>query len=152
MKYSKFEEFAKLTNIQAGHHADIYGTKSVEEIEAQYGAEFISRDDLLKLEHKIVVINVNQTFGDGRSLYDATRKSWKMSWRRINKAEYVLSEYRGIIRAVFKPTKWFIEDTKEKRKYFEGEEVKEKKLLDCYINRMIDKKKGAQNPLRYYNF
>ena len=83
------------------------------------------------------------------NIYEATRKSWVVSEHRIKEIDFVFSEYRGIVRAIFKPTKWI--QTKEKRWMFEGEEVKEQKIVDLYLNKYVpEKRKGMANPIKYF--
>jgi len=71
-----------------------------------------------------------------------------VSEHRIKEIEFVFSEYRGIVRAIFKPTKWISEG---KRWMFEGEEVKDQTILDLYLNKSVpDKSKGMANPIKYF--
>jgi hypothetical protein len=60
-----------------------------------------------------------------------------------------MSDYRGIIRAVFQPTKWIKDGT---RFMFEGIEVTDKNILDLYLNKSVPPKKpGSANPIRYFH-
>jgi hypothetical protein len=64
-----------------------------------------------------LLININKTYNRDISIYDATRKSWRLD---------------------------------KKRKYFEGEEVKDKKILELYLDKeYTGKKKGQRNPINY---
>jgi hypothetical protein len=81
-------------------------------------------------------------------IYEATRKSWVVSKDRLKEIDFVFSEYRGIIRAIFKPTKWL---PVGKRWMFEGEAVKDQSILDLYLNKYVpEKKKGMANPIKYF--
>ncbi|WP_233588549.1 hypothetical protein [Flavobacterium sp. LS1P28] len=53
---------------------------------------------------------------------------------RAENSELVLAEYKGVIRAIFKPEKWVqdIEYRGAKRWGFEGSEIISKEILDIY--------------------
>ena len=67
-------------------------------------------------------------------------------------ADYVLAVYEGIVRAVFKPHKWYaVEEPKlfaGTRYAFEGEEV----LNSPYLNKDVSEYVQGQSPVRYINF
>ncbi len=96
-----------------------------------------------------MIININKTYSTSESIYEASRKYWKLDIRNAEKVDYVLAEYRGIIRAIFKPLKW-LRYEKQKRVYFEGEKIADEYINTLYLNKSLDfKTKGTQNPLRY---
>ena len=149
LSYSEFFPQKHLTNLQAGHHQWFKGIKTVEELEILYACKPLNIEDI---EHNIMTININKTYklkNDFHpNIYEATRKSWKISESRLEQIEYVLSEYRGVIRAIFRPTKWIRVGN---RWMFEGEEVQEKKITDLYLNKAVpEKKKGEANPIKYF--
>lgn len=142
---------AKLTNKQAGHDMRELGIRMVDEIEAQYGCE-----PLGLVSDPIMIININKTYKRETNIYDATRSSWRISKTRGDKAKYILSEYKGVIRAVFEMNEKKWQPTqkvpgKAQRYYFEGHEVTDKNILDAYLNKSILKKKGQSNPILYCN-
>lgn len=47
-----------------------------------------------KIEHKLLVININKTYLEEESIYEATRKRWVISPKRANKVDYIISEYK----------------------------------------------------------
>ena len=144
LTHKDFEHLSQITNIVSGHNSWERGIKTVEEIEILYSAK-----PLDKIEHNLLLININKTYNRNISIYEATRKSWRLDLNKVKKVEYVLAEYKGIIRAIFKPINWF-ETEDKKRKYFEGEEVKNKKILELYLNKeYTGKKKGQRNPINY---
>jgi len=105
---------------------------TLEEINAQIG--------------RSVIINVNKTYNN-ISLYEATKKCWRMNIDRAQQAEYVISEYRGEIVGVFKPESWSVCEKYPDRISFKGEDVTEDYHYLC--GRQIPKEKGSQNPIRY---
>lgn len=149
LTFSDFSSVAKITNVVSGRHQWDEGIKTVTDLEILYACKPLEMEDV---KHNVLSINVNRTYNLKNerhpNIYEATRKSWVLSEKKIKKLDYVVSEYRGIIRAVFKPTKW-IKD--RKRWMFEGEEVKDKSILDLYLNKSVpQKRKGAANPIKYF--
>ena len=105
-------------------------------------------------------MNINSTYKKERDIYEATRKSWRVNKFKADKADFVVGEYHGVIRAVFEVNEkgWqlkhggIISDVgKSKRRYFfEGRHVEDKDILDRYLNkRLPEKKKGQRNPIWY---
>jgi hypothetical protein len=150
LSYSSFSNIRSISNIVSGHHQWDKGIKTAEEIEGLYACEQLEVNDFI---HNVLTININATYNIKNerhpNIYEATRKSWVLSEQKLNGIEYVLSEYRGVVRAIFKPTKW-IKDGK--RFIFEGFEVAENEITYRYLNKLVPKKqKGMANPVRYFN-
>jgi hypothetical protein len=146
LTFENFSHLSKITNIMAGHGSWDRGIKTVNEIEALYAAQPLNEHDII---HKILIININQTYKPGVDPYEATRKYWKLNINNAKKVDFVLSEYHGIIRAVYKPIKWF-QDPESKRWYFDGIEVNESEINQRYLNKVYHgKQRGAVNPIRY---
>jgi len=141
-----FKAGSELKNLVSGHYI-LEGIQKTEELETIYSAK-----PLEYIEHKLLVININKTYKTADSTYEATRK-----WRVINidkaeKIDFILSEYRWIIRAIFKPDKRYKStEHKKARRCFEWEEVKDEKILKLYLNKSISKKRWAVMPIRYLN-
>ena len=156
LTFKDFAEIAKITNIASGHYSFNQGIKTVEECEILYNCE-----ELKTIRHKILVININKTFDNKRNrkntnpvytrpnIYEATRGWWVLDIKRAQNMEYVLAEYGGVIRAIFKPEKW-LQDIENKRWGFEGIEVCDNEILQLYINRAVPKIQGMANPIRYF--
>jgi len=149
LSYSNFSNIRSISNIVSGHHQWDKGIKTVEEIEGLYACEQLNIDDFM---HNVLTININGTYNIKNerhpNIYEATRKSWVLSEQKLNDIEFVLSEYRGVVRAIFKPTKW-IKDGK--RFMFEGYEVTENEITILYLNKLVpEKQKGMANPVRYF--
>lgn len=149
LTYSKFSSIAKLKNIVTGHFQWLKGIKSVQELEILYACKPLLESDI---QHNIMTININKTYNINSerhpNIYESTRKSWKLSERRIRQIDFVMSEYRGIIRAIFQPTKWIKDGN---RFMFEGIEVTDNNIIDLYLNKSVPpKKQGAAYPIRYF--
>ena len=155
LTFRDFASVANITNIQAGHRQFDRGIKTAEELEALYNGGELNNADFVD---KLLVININGTYNLKNerhpNIYEATRKSWVLSPNRAQNVQYVLSEYRGVVRAIFVPKKWDHEVDNPKRWLFEGYEITEQnnpEIYNRYINKRIVKAKGVQNPIRYYN-
>ncbi len=162
LTFRDFQDVAKISNVVAGHHSFKQGIKTVNECEILYNCEELKKEDI---QHNILVININKTFDNKRkkkienpvyerpNIYEATRGWWVLDKKRAENFELVLAEYKGVIRAVFKPEKWVqdIENRGAKRWGFEGPEITSKDILDIYLNKEVAKSKGMANPIRYFN-
>lgn len=161
LTYKDFSQVAKITNIVSGHHSFNQGIKTVDECEILYNCKELKKEDI---KHNILVININKTYDKKRkrknenpiyerpNIYEATRGWWVLDINRARNTEYVLAEFKGIIRAIFKPQKWLqdIENRGNKRWGFEGLEVNDNNILDLYMNKEVPKMKGMANPIRYF--
>ncbi len=115
LTFRDFQDVAKISNVVAGHHSFKQGIKTVNECEILYNCEELKKEDI---QHNILVININKTFDNKRkkkienpvyerpNIYEATRGWWVLDKKRAENTELVLAEYKGVIRAVFKPEKW----------------------------------------------
>ncbi|HPM03343.1 MAG TPA: excinuclease ABC [Candidatus Cloacimonadota bacterium] len=147
-----FKMLANITNIVSGHYTKDKGMKSVEEINFQYSKSPLRLEDI---KHNVLVININKTFNkscyeDEKQIYEATRKYWRINEKRLKQIEYVFSEYKGLVLAVFKPFEWLKSEVR-KRMYFNGEIVTDQTIKDMYLGRELEIKKDRhiQNPIYY---
>ncbi len=165
LTHSEFNLLEGLTNSVKGHKQEIYGIKTIEEIEAQYNSK-----PLEVIKHNLISININKLYNNTQkiSLYDATRGYWVLDPKKANQADFVVSEYKGVIRAIFKVNEngWQNannEDVIERgidastlgknRYYFTGTEVTEKtdkEITDLYLYKSLDKNPGEANPIKYF--
>lgn len=154
LTFKDFSFIANISNIQAGHHQWDKGIKTVDEIEELYDCPLVER------QHKLLCVNINNTYRTEKDIYEATRKSWRINKAKANEADFVVSEYHGVIRAIFKVNKegWQLQHDgitsdvgRAKRRYFfEGKSVEDENILKLYLNkRLPEKKKGQQNPIWY---
>ncbi|WP_313239934.1 LEM-3-like GIY-YIG domain-containing protein [Sphingobacterium multivorum] len=161
LTFKDFVEVAKISNIVAGHYSFNQGIKTVNECEILYNCEVLKKEDI---KHNVLVININKTYDNKRkkksenpiydrpNIYEATRGWWVLDKNRAENSDFVLAEYKGVIRAIFKPEKWVqdIENRGVKRWGFEGSEVTSKEILDIYMNKEVPKIRGMANPIRYF--
>lgn len=118
--------------------------KSVGEIEAYFCAEDINKEDIY---HNVLIVNINKTYALLDNIYESTRKSWAISEKTVKNIELVISEYRGIFRKVYKPLKWYKDETAVKRTrwMFDGVDVSDE--YPQYINKHNNfKKRGNISP------
>jgi len=149
------DAYPGLANRVGGQSSD-FGVAHVEELIATYAAE------PFEPAHRLLLINIRNTYEEGsRSTYDAVRYAWAVGKdaRKARRAEFVLAHVQGLVRGVFKPTKW-MEATKQNfpmfeavpgRWGFEGEEADET-IQNRYLKKRIPdeyRPKGAANPIRY---
>ncbi|PAU95485.1 excinuclease ABC [Aliifodinibius salipaludis] len=143
--HKEFEYLSNITNINRGFYSFENGISKAREIENIYS---VSPLNLSSVEHNLLLININKNFNREMSLYEATRKYWRLNMNRVKKVDFVLSEYRGIIRAIFKPEEWYVNE-KRGRKYFKGFKVEDQEIKKLYLNKIYEKKAGNRNPINY---
>lgn len=159
LTFNDFSFIAKLSNIAAGHHQWDKGLKTAEEIELLYNCLPL---DMENKPHKLLCININGTYHSSVDIYEVTRKSWVLNPNRANEADYVVAEYRGIIRAIFKVNKkgWRIVESEDgagyfkgkskARYYFDGKEVLDQDVCRMYLHKKLPiKRQGQANPVWY---
>lgn len=157
LSYEKFEHCC-LKNDVKGHGQSEFGIKTLDELNEEYGnLPYLSIDDD---NTELLCICINQQFGqldeEGKpiSVYDAVRGSWKLDPSRANRCKYVIAEYHGISRGVFKVNKngWQQCNDKPKRYFFVGKDISNTQEGQQYMNCILpERKKGSANPCRYLN-
>lgn len=107
--------------------------------------------DIRNLQHKLLTITIECEEGATPARYEQTRSSWKLSPARANEADYVFSVTRGIVKAIYKTDSkgWYADALREKRYLFEGTEVTDPEITSLYLGKMIERKKGQANPIKY---
>tara|TARA_B110000483_G_scaffold136771_1_gene163562 strand:- start:10457 stop:11227 length:771 start_codon:yes stop_codon:yes gene_type:complete len=134
-----FNKFAR-GNIQGGYNSIEKGLMSSNEIISIYNAELLKT-----IDDDCMIININTTYKKGsgaEAIYTATKETWKMAEWRPARYDYVLSEYRGLIREVFKVDEWYSKERPDKygEMYmgfgFNGT-VAEDPMRQKYINKSI---------------
>lgn len=99
-------------NIQGGYNSIEKGLMSSNEIISIYNAELLE-----SIEDNCIIININRNYKRGagvEAIYNATKETWKMAEWRPNKYNYVLSEYRGLVREVFEVQDWYTKERPDK--------------------------------------
>ena len=154
LSYDKFD-FCCLTNDQKGHGQNDFGIKTLDELAEQYGnLPYLQIND----DSELLCICINKNYGknddNGKpiSIYEAVKGYWKLSKERADECKYVIAEYQGISRGVFKVnSSGWKKKRGSTRYYFDGKDVslKEgKQYMNCILP---PKNKGSANPCRYLN-
>jgi len=143
--------------IRVGGHDSDFGVAHVEELITLYEAE------PFQPTHWLMLINIRNTYEEGiRDTYNSVRYAWAVgkTAERAKRAEFVLAHVQGLVKDVFKPTKW-MEATKQNfpafepvpgRWGFEGDTVEDKTIREQYVRRRVPDKyrrRGSANPVRY---
>lgn len=160
LSFKKFNLDTDLSNIILGHHNEeqrllINQFKSTILTTTELNA-FYSTEPIKTFRHKIMAININKTYKNDKlteyhpNIYEAVRKSWKINLKKAEQADFVFAEYKGIVRAIFKPKEWYSKDGN--RYMFDGDKVDDKEILDLYLNKTIERKRGNMNPVRYFGY
>lgn len=141
-----------MTNLVAGHGTSAFGAMTSDEIIRKYKAEPLSH-----LEPGFVLININKTYKRAKgqlSYYEATKELWVIAEDRIPTIKYALAEYKGVIVEVFKILDWYSKEAISRsgkigmRWGFNGV-VAEDEVRERYLNKAVNKPRGAANPIRY---
>lgn len=92
---------------------------------------------------RIICVNISSTFDnkDRADNYDRARHYWRVSPTRASKANLVLATVHGIVKAVFKPHRWYLTDsTKYPGTYeFDGEEVNDSPYIGKCVWNVVNK-------------
>lgn len=158
LNFKDFKLNTALSNIVLGHHRDKekllieqFKTTIVTTDELN---SFYKTEPLTVFKHKVMAININKTYKSASephlNIYEAVRKSWRVNLARAEQAELVLAEYKGAVRAIFRPQRWYSEGGK--RYMFEGEKVEDKEIIDLYLNKIIKRAPGNISPVRYFGY
>jgi hypothetical protein len=158
-------ENINLLNLQGGFHQnDMF--LSIDDINARYGSKSIEDVDIT---HRILCININQTFsavnkliGEERrkELYRVTRGNWvRLSKYRAEQVNLVFAEYNGVVRGIYKPEKWIYDYEDEqyktmskkdiKKLCFLGEDVTDHEEYRKYMYMNINKKPKTTSRFKY---
>ena len=144
---------AGLENKIKGAGSGLYGLRKLDDVVLEYAAEH-----LRKIGTRCVVININKTYQgdeDRSKIYEAVRSSWVIAKERIGnpknpKLKYVLAEYRQIIVEVFRVTEWLeVRDQNKRPRWAFIGEVAEEGVRNQYLNKKVEKKRGAVNPVTF---
>lgn len=104
-------------------------------------------------EH-LLCVNISKTSDDNERNddYERARGYWRLNVNRAEKADYVLAIVHGIVKAVFKPIRWYRSETykgKTERYEFEGIEIEGSPYIGLCVWNVINSK--SQNPIAYIN-
>lgn len=117
------------------------------------------------ITENVIAIKINQAYRENMTeleLYEVTRGYWKVNVKKAEKADYVFSVYKGMIKEVYKVREWLPAgtiprptlpdaETPAGRFEFVGE-IAEENIRDKYIEKSIANlyRKGEANPIKYF--
>ncbi len=148
-----------LTNDVHGRHSSQRGRMTIDQVRSLYLRRPATITD------PVILIRVARLFRydmSARDLYEITRSAWHVGSRR-NAAKHALAVYDGIVREVYRISKWLPAgstfakdmprgDMRHDRWEFVGivaDEPVRKKYLDRDVSAYL--KQGSQNPVLYVN-
>ncbi|WP_083441548.1 LEM-3-like GIY-YIG domain-containing protein [Nitriliruptor alkaliphilus] len=95
------DAYPGLTNIQGGHGSSERGTMHVKEI-----IDMHQRRTADFADEPVLVIKIQKSLEEGKSLYDAVRVAWKLNPANAEKAAWVAAASKGVILDVYEPNQW----------------------------------------------
>jgi len=90
------DAYPGLANRVGGHDSD-FGVAHVEELIAAYAAE------PFEAPHRLLLINIPNTYDERTSIYDAARYAWVLDRGRAERAEFVLAHVQGLVKGFRAP-------------------------------------------------
>ena len=103
-----------------------------------------------EIKHSVIAVKIDRAISEGKDVYEAARKAWKLSLSRANQTSYLLAVHRGIIEGIFE-AKWKPSNEGSGRIEFEGKPACQE-IQDHYLWKRLPEyyyRKGARNPVRY---
>ncbi|OMD41125.1 hypothetical protein [Paenibacillus odorifer] len=103
------------------------------------------------MKEEIVLFKIHKGLKD-RDHYEATRKHWRMSKKRIDYIKYAVGINQGKVECVYQPTSWVVVEEGELkgRLQFEGSEASSDIIHKLQrVQDQLLKKFGAGNPVAY---
>ena len=134
-----------LTNEVAGEGSFERGPATVQQIATQHGASVMEPDE----NHRLLYIKTKSGTVAEVGLYEAVRKSWKIS-DRVEVADYVIAVVDKVCRGIFVAERWEL-NPENGRRYFYGREASDE-VSERYRDRLIPpefRKKGMAAPVLF---
>lgn len=109
----------------------------------------------VEIDDPVILIRINRTYRENMSieeLYEATRKGWRLNPERAERAKYVFSVYRGIVKEIYKINDWKFREIYHNRKRYEfNGKIAPDDIRVKYWDMSVAKcfKRGASNPITY---
>ncbi|MDD4062742.1 MAG: hypothetical protein PHV25_03195 [Candidatus Pacebacteria bacterium] len=111
----------------------------------------------LEINERVILINVNRLYRENMTsdeLYDITRNYWRLNPERASCANYVLSNYKGVVKEVYGVDGWeFAQMVNGYKRYRFYGRVASPEIRRKYFGESVAhyRKKGSQNPILYVN-
>lgn len=106
-----------------------------------------------EIKYSVIAVKIDRAISEGKDIYEAARKAWKLSLSRANQTSYLLAVRRGVIKGIYKGV-WKPSEEAPGRLEFDGHPACQE-IQDHYHGKRLPdspdgkKGKGAQNPVRY---
>ena len=103
-----------------------------------------------EIKHSVIAVKIDRAISEGKDVYEAARKAWKLSLNRANQTSYLLAVQCGVITGVF-IGEWGPSDEGTGRLEFVGKEASQE-VQDHYLWKRLPEyyyRKDARNPVRY---
>lgn len=149
------DAYPGLSNRVNGHGSSDFGCRHLEQIIHE-----TSLPEFTPVE-PLILISIGRSFeAEVASVYENTRKAWRASRRNAMPYKLVLGHSGGIVRGVFRPSKWVsatrvnfpdLEEDIPDRIGFIGE-MAESETINRYLGHRVPDRyraRGAANPFRY---
>lgn len=152
-----------LTNIQTGSHSGQVGLMTLKEIKQKYEPEYLTTAIpviliTINIEYEDLKQKIQNSLIDENSfeqeIYERTRKSWVVSFKKVQTIKYALAVYRGYTVAAYEVASWNKIEADPRRCEFHGRIIqKDEALYQELVEKLVRRSssKGSQNPIRYIN-
>lgn len=149
------DAYPSLSNKVAGHGNSEIGTMHIKDLINKYKVEEADFGD-----DKVILININASFAEEKSVYDAVRFAWRINVNKAQQADYIVAVSKGVIRGVFVAKEWLpatkanfpkYDKDVENRYGFKGTDAPGD-IQQKYLGKRIPdsyRKKGAMAPVKY---
>ena len=141
-----YSELGELTNEQSGHDADRGMVDTDELICSLEAPEYEEPDNI----NYIIIKTTERAIDNNGSLYEATRRAWRLGLNKVKNIKYVLATMQGIVKEVYEVDSWFDSEEPE-RVEFHGH-IAPEQIRNLFINKKIPseyRKRGLANPALY---
>jgi len=99
--------------------------------------------------HLMLGVKLAQSYKDAEhspiTLYERTRKAWKLNKSKLSTIEYVLAVYQGVVREIYKPLAWH--EQEDGRMFFDGVVEADPAIRSAYLYK--EAKSSGQSPIFY---
>jgi len=152
-----------LSNLQGGHYSSDRGVRTADEIERDFAIEEV------EVAHKVLFVNLTRSRARRNATrnndFDAARFAWPLSKTRAEQCDYILAHRDGVIRGVFKASRWLeatpknfptltdveVRSRGKLRIGFDGVQVTDASILTRYLNKRVPARvaKAPRQPVQY---
>jgi len=141
-----YRELGELTNIQSGYESE-RGMIDTDDLIKNFSAD--EYDEPLDIDY-VIIKTTNRVVEQSGSIYETTRKAWRLNLNRAKAYHYVLGSIAGIVKEVFEVEEWY--SSKEPNRIEFHGHVAPEQIRSRFINKklpIVYRKKGNANPVLY---